>query len=438
MFKFVKSIVLSCAMALLAAFASLAADSAQIRDFAASNIDGQKSALCEMGDWMYHNPEVGYKEFKASKLLSSYLEKNDFTMASGTAGYETAFVGTFKNGEGGAKIAYMVEYDALRGTGGTAFQGCQHNLQGPAGLGAAVALKEAMVKYNIPGTVMVVGTPAEEIPPAVKGFMIQKGVFDGVDVVLMFHGSAKTKATMAGWSGVALDSAYYVFKGKSAHASGDPWSGRDAVDAARLMFAGVDAYREHILPDARIHGVILEGGVAPNVIAPYAKAEFYYRHPTREYVEAMGRRLETIAKAAAMMTDTTAEVDIYGKYYCTVGLESLEQRAYGYAKSFGAVQCDDKPSPAGSTDFAEVSNHFPAISLYVATKPLAAPGHSIEAADATITPIGHDGMIVASKTLCALGVDLLNDPKYLQEVKSEFKKYGPPPTLKNYVKSIKW
>ncbi|MDI3522133.1 MAG: hypothetical protein PWP43_315 [Bacillota bacterium] len=432
-------LALSSALVLLVSVTAQAAPRAsQVRAAAVKLVEAQAEKLYSMGDWMYKNPEPGYNEFEAVKLLTGYLKDNGFNVETGVADLETAFKATFQQGSGGPTVAYIVEYDALRGPGGTAFHGCQHNLQGPAGLGAAVALKQVMEQNKINGSVWVVGTPAEEIPPPAKGKMLAAGVFDGADVILMFHGSGTTNRLAAGWSGVTLDSTRYLFKGKSAHASGDPWNGLDALDAARLMFAGVDAYREHILPDARIHGVITKGGDAPNVIPSIAETDFFYRHPTREYVDKMGQRLEAIAKAAAMMTGTEVEITNYGKYYNTLGLAALEERAFTYAKEYGAQAIDEEPKAGGSTDFAELSGHIPAISLSIASKPKTAAGHSIEAADATVAEIGRQGMLTASKVLASLGVDILTDAKYLKSIKDEFTKAGPPPTLATYKKVVRW
>lgn len=410
----------------------------QLRKEAVASVEKQAQKLYDMGDWMYHNPEPGYLEKEAVKLLTGYLKSNGFKVEVGIAGLETAFKAEYKFGTGGPTVAYIVEYDALRGPGNTAFHGCQHNLQGPAGLGAAVAVKQTMEKNKIAGRIWVVGTPAEEIPPPAKGKMLAEGVFDGTDVILMFHGSGTTNRLGAGWSGVTLDSTRYSFTGKSAHASGDPWNGLDALDAARLMFAGADAYREHILPDARIHGVITKGGEAPNVIPPIAETDFFYRHPTREYVDILGERIATIAKAAAMMTGTEVEITNYGKYYNTLALAGLEERAFAYAKEYGAQEIDEEPKTGGSTDFAELSGKIPAISLSIASKPKTAAGHSIEAADATIADIGHQGMLTASKVLTALGVDILTDPEYLAGVKAQFTEAGPEPTVATYKKVVRW
>ncbi|MGI6129144.1 MAG: M20 family metallopeptidase [bacterium] len=430
--------VMVVVMLLFSMSVQAAPDVEQLRREAISSVEKQAQKLYDMGDWMYHNPEPGYFETEAVKLLTGYLKSNGFKLDIGIAGLETAFKAEYKFGNDGPTVAYIVEYDALRGPGGTAFHGCQHNLQGPAGLGAAVALKQMMEKNKIAGRLWVIGTPAEEIPPPAKGKMLAEGVFDGADVLLMFHGSGTTNRLAAGWSGVTLDSTRYTFTGKSAHASGDPWNGRDALDAARLMFAGADAYREHILPDARIHGVITKGGEAPNVIPPIAETDFFYRHPTREYVDQMGERLATIAKAAAMMTDTEVEITNYGKYYNTLGIAALEERAFTYAKSYGATEIVEEPQTGGSTDFAELSGKFPAICISVASKPKTAAGHSIEAADASIADIGHQGMLIASKVLAALGVDILTDPEYLSGIKYEFTEAGDPPTVETYTKVVRW
>ncbi|HHW92647.1 MAG TPA: M20 family metallopeptidase [Firmicutes bacterium] len=401
-------------------------------------IDAISSELIAMNDWMYHNPEAGYEEYEAVKLLTSYLQKQGFTVEIGSGGLDTAFKATFQHGEGGPVLTYAVEYDALRGPGGENFHGCQHNMQGPIGIGAAVALKRAMEKHDVPGTIWVIGTPAEEIPPPAKSKMLEAGVFEGTDVLMMYHGSGQTSRLQAGWSGITLDATRYIFTGKSAHASGDPWNGRDALDAARLMFNAVDAYREHILPDARIHGVIPQGGEAPNVIPPLAVADFFYRHPTREYVDKMGERLKNIALGMALATDTQVKIENYGKYYNTLALESLEERAFDYAKELGATQINENKQFGASTDFAELTGYFPSICLSVASKPADAAGHSIEAANASIAPIGHNALVISAKTLALLGLDLLTDPAYLQEVKDEFETYGDPPTLETYIKETRW
>lgn len=423
---------------LLSVPAQSAPSSEQLRAEAGKLVEEQNQKLCEMAEWMYKNPEPGYVEKGAVQLLTEYLKANGFTVEVGVAGLETAFRAEFASGTGGPTVGYIVEYDALRGPGNVAFHGCQHNLQGPVGLGAAVALKQIMEKNGVAGRVWVIGTPAEEIPPPAKGKMLAEGVFNGADVLLMFHGTGKTSRIAAGWSGVTLDSTRYLFKGKSAHASGDPWNGNDALDAVRLMFAGVDAYREHILPDARIHGVVTKGGEAPNVIPSVAEGDFFYRHPTREYVDTLGERLSVIAKAAAMMTGTEVEITNYGKYYNTLGLAALEERAFAYAKSYGAEAVDEEAKTGGSTDFAELSGKIPAISLSVASKPVDAAGHSKEAADATVAEIGQKGMLIASKVLASLGVDVMTDPSYLEEIRTEFAKAGPAPTVKTYKKVVKW
>ncbi len=405
-----------------------------------ARIDALSPQLLDMNEWLYRNPEPGQQEFKAVEKITGFLKDNGWSVQVGMdkapdrwepiiekafnqKGLPTFFKAEYPGQTGGPTIAFLVEYDALRGPGGVAFHGCQHNMQAPIGIGAATAVAEYMKNHQIPGKVIVVGTPAEEIPPPVKAILYDAGVFDGVDAAIMFHGSDTTSYKIAGSSGMALDAYEFVFKGKPAHASAAPWEGRSALDAVILMFNAIDSMREHVDPGARMHGVITDGGQAPNVVPARAATTWFIRNFKRSLVDQQVARVMDIVKGAALMTGTTYEVSFQGKYDNSINVGSLEKLSYSYAKLFGAtdpVEPDPYPPTTGaSTDFGTVSFNIPSITVSVKSAPTGTASHSQEMADATISDLGRKALITASKVEASLALSLLTNPKLLQDVKAE-------------------
>lgn len=439
----IASLVLVACLVLAVALPALAADP---KADLAARIEAQKEDLWKMSDWLYNNAEPGHQEFKAVEMLTGYLKNKGWQVEVGVKNLApqwvpvlqtawkmkelpTAFKATFPGQEGGPTIGIIVEYDALRGPGGKAYHGCQHNLQAPIGLGAAVALAETMKANKIPGKVIVFGTPAEEIPPPVKAIMYDSGVFAGVDAMIMFHGSDKTSFNLPGRSMLAVDSEEYIFHGKPSHAAAGPWNGRSALDAVLLFFHGMEILREHSDPAFRMHGNITDGGAAPNIVPERAATVWMVRHPSGAKVAEQAERVKKIAQGAALMTETTVEINFQGKYDNVLNVSALENRAFEYEKQLGGTnQVVPTPGPniaAASTDFGTVAINIPSISLSVQTEPKGTAGHSQEAAEATITPLAHNGMVITSKVEAFLAWDLLTDPAYLAQVKAEHE------TLKN-------
>ncbi len=406
-------------------------------------IEQAKEDLWRMSDWMYHNPEPGHHEQQAVAMLTGYLKDRGWNVEIGLNdvpeywkpilkgswnldSLPTAWKATYPGQKDGPTIAFLVEYDALRGPGGQAFHGCQHNLQGPAGIGAAIAVAEALKEYDLPGKVIVMGTPAEEIPPPVKAIMYDAGWFDGVDVAIMFHGGTKTSRARTGPSGMALDAFEFVFYGKPAHAAALPWEGKSALDAVILMFNGIDALREHSDPGTRMHGIINDGGAAPNVVPERAATTWMIRHFDRQYLNQQTEKVFAIAKAAAMMTGTTVEIKPQGKYDNSLNLDTLEAISFKYGQEYGGtnvVPPDTCPPKTGaSTDFGTVSFNIPAITVSVQSAPERTAGHSQQNADATIAEIGHNGMLIASKVMASLAWDLFIEPGLIAKTKDEHAK----------------
>ena len=236
--------------------------------------------LQAMSDTITRDPEIGFQEQRAVERLVGWLRAHDFEVTVGVAGLPTAFRATYRRGTPGPHLGVIVEYDALRGTVRD-YHGDQHSAQGPIGLAAAVAVAEFLTQTGTPGTVTVVGTPAEEMmPPPSKTLMHERGVFAGLDIAVRSHSSTDTQRPAPGFGSCCLniDGVKYVFTGAPAHQM-MPWEGRDALTAVVRFFTNVDGIRKNIRPEARIQGIISEGGKAPNVVPDRAVADFYIRYP---------------------------------------------------------------------------------------------------------------------------------------------------------------
>ncbi|WP_244264919.1 amidohydrolase [Caulobacter segnis] len=275
--------------------------------------------------------EVGYQETKSTALLQGQLKAAGFDIKAGVAGEPTAFIASFKNGVGPV-VAILAEFDALPGLAQTADpvktpipgqiagHGCGHNLFGAASVGAAVALKEWMVKNNVKGELRVYGTPAEEGGSG-KVYFVRDGLFNDVDVTLHWH-PANANSAVQGVS-MANISGKFRFRGVSAHAAGAPEKGRSALDGVEVMDVAANFLREHTPDKTRIHYVITSGGSAPNVVPDFAEVYYYVRHPDPAVVKDVWARVEKAAEGAALATGTTVEKEITGGVYALLPNDTL-------------------------------------------------------------------------------------------------------------------
>ena len=244
-------------------------------------IESARSELVEIALDIHAHPELNYEEQHAAELLSGTLEKHGFEVERGVGGVETAFTATLPGrGGDGPTVAILAEYDALPDIG----HGCGHNLIAMAAIGAGLGLQAN--RESLPGRIMVIGTPAEEGGGG-KIRMLEGGVFDGVDAVLSSHPSSNrtvipTDIPMGeSWS-LAMVGYRYIFHGKAAHAAAMPHEGINALNGVIHLFSGIDSLRQHLREDTRIHGVITDGGRAPNVVPEYAAANFMLRCRDRD------------------------------------------------------------------------------------------------------------------------------------------------------------
>jgi len=379
------------------------------------------SELLALSDDICTHPEIGYQETRSAQKLTEALKAHGFSVEMGGGGFATAFTARYKGGQGGKpNMGVIVEYDALRGTKG-AFHGDQHCSQGPIGIAAAVALAEFLEKERLPGTVTVFGTPAEELlEPSAKTVMHKANVFYGMDVIVRSHASMNTSRPAPGFGTCCLniDGVKYTFTGAPAHQM-TAWNGRNALTAVMQLFENVDAVRANIRPEARIQGIITEGGAAPNVVPDRTQADFYIRYPDEVYLKQVREFVDNAAKAAALATGTKVKIDNYGSNRDGISVASLAELAFAYMKQYGAGKVLDEPGkPQGFEESGSVSRDIPGIGFSAYTSDW--PNHTYEMEQDNTRPVGHNGFTVQAQAMASLLFDFATNERYRAVVKQEF------------------
>ena len=429
-----------------------------LREALDAEIELLSERMFEINDWMYHHPEPGFLEFEASALLIEELQKHGFSVEegvpgldknfdrlkviggfpvdySGPSGLPTAFKAKYNGSSAHPVIGIAVEYDALRGN--PPFHGCQHNMQGPTGLGAAIALAKVMTKHKIPGSVWVIGTPAEEVGPPAKAIMAQTGYLDGIDFMLRSHGtSSATLRFPGGFSARHIRQMKYTFHGQSAHAQ-TPWQGSSALDAVLLLFHAMDMIREHSEPQFRFHGIVSDGGAAPNIVPDMASATLWIRHlmdetpvgtmnprKAREKIRRKVEALDDMAKGCALASGTTVDIDHYGEYNPGISVGVLNDMAFHYALEYGGVNIGEREVPRHWEETGFATLKVPGVHISIGTEGLPqVAGHSQESADITISPAGHKSLLLTTKVMGAVALRMLIDKQLMDKAKAEHAKW---------------
>jgi len=429
-----------------------------------STVDKGAPRLAQVAQEIWGYAEVGYQEHKSSALLQSELKKAGFKVEPGVAGMPTAFVASFKTGEGPV-LAILAEYDALPGLAqaaeparkpiaGVAGHACGHHVFGAASVQAAIALSQWMKANGVKGEVRVFGTPAEEGGSG-KVYMVRAGLFQDVDATLHWHAGDANDASQ----GVSLAniSGKFRFTGASAHASAAPWRGRSALDGVEVMNAAVNMMREHVPDGTRIHYVVTDGGSAPNVVPEKAEVYYYVRHRDPQVVRDVTARLQKAAEGAALATETKVTFEQTGGVYNMLPNETLAKVMDQNLRQVGGVvwnaqerafaEAMAKQLPAnnarlesaaeiqplriggdggGSTDVADVSWVTPTVGMRAATWVPGTPAHSWQAVAAGGTSMAAKGGVVAAKTLALTGAALFREPALIETAKAELEtKRGP-------------
>jgi amidohydrolase len=374
-------------------------------------VDQLKQLLFSVSKEVFENPETAYQEYKASTLLTDILEKEGFEVKKDICGYETAF--TAKYGTGKIKIAFLAEYDALPDIG----HGCGHNIIAAAGLGAGIALKNIVEKEHLDATVYVIGCPGEEAEGAKVAFA-EEGVFDDVDCALMIHPANRTLIT-EGF--LAIRELRFKFYGEASHAAAFPEKGINALDGVIQTFNGINALRQHLREDVRIHGIIIHGGDAPNIVPAYAEAYFFVRATDNEYLEQVLKKVKNCAQGASAATGaelTIEEGKGYKAFYPNKILADIFEKNL---RSLGvAIDEPKKFGGLGSSDIGDVSCVIPCLHPFIRVTEKELGGHSPEFAAAAISERGNDVIIIGAEAMVLTALDILNDPTLLEKVKEEF------------------
>lgn len=438
-------------------------------------IEERQGRFIAMADQIWEHPEMGLAEHFACKLQSDDLALDGFTITPNVGGMPTAFVAEWSQGEGGPKIGFLGEYDALPGLSqdrtdtqqpivpGGDGHGCGHNLLGTASLAAASVVKAWLERTGQPGTIRYYGCPAEETADG-KVFMARDGVFDDLDAAFCWHPGSHTTVWQS--TSLAINGMFYRFRGRTAHAAANPESGRSALDAVELMNVGVNFLREHMPEKARIHYTITNGGGAPNVVPDDCEVWYYIRSPERYQVNELTERVNRIAEGAAMMTETTCEITFISGSYNYLPNDVLGQQLMAALESLGPIEFTDDevafarnvadgfpremrasildkshlPAElidagltgeiwppkdkgeigAGSTDVSDVSWITPVAQITTATWALGIPGHSWAVTATGAMSIGHKGMLHAAKAMAIAAAALVEQPDLIRQAREEF------------------
>jgi amidohydrolase len=382
--------------------------------------DLMQSELLALADDITKHPEIGFEEKRSIGELTDYLRRHDFDVKIGVAGLETAFVARWKGSNGGPNLGVILEYDALRGTQ-RPFHGDQHSAQGPIGIAAAVAMAEYLGRTKKPGTVVVFGAPGEEMmPPNAKTVMFDGGVFNGMDILVRSHSTVATSRPAPGFGTCCMniDGVKYIFSGAPAHQL-TAWNGRNALEAVIHLFENIDSVRSNIIPEARVQGVITEGGAAPNVVPDRTVADFYIRYPDAIYLEQVRKFVDDAARAAALSTGTKVKIDHYGTNRDGISVATLAEVGFAYMKLYGAQRIAPEPGkPQGYEETGSVSSAIPGLGFSAYSSNGA--NHTYEMEADALTEVGHQGFLVNAQAMTALLYDFATHPDYRAAVKREF------------------
>lgn len=425
-----------------------------------ADVDARAERLGRLSDAIYSYAEIGFQETKTIALVTKELRAAGFTVETGVAGMPTAYRATY--GSGGPVIGLMSDFDGVPATSqhptalahspqveGAPGHGEGHNTHQPVLIGAALAMKALKDKHKLPGTIVVYGGPAEELL-ASRGYMVNAGLFKGVDAVLDVHVSSEF-GTSYGLNNFGNISVQWSFKGKQAHGA-RPWQGRSALDAVELMDIGVNFMREHAYDpaDARVHNVIPEGGKQPNVVPASATGWYYIRAKTPELINATLSWMRDIAKGSALSTQTEVSERILSGSWPFNGNKSLAElvdrnirlvgmpkwsdddqafaKAVQMAMGSPVVGLSEKTSPmksdrqnASTSDAGDISWQVPHVRIFVPSNVGGAlAGHHWSSAIGPATPAAHKGIAAGSKALVGTMVDLMTDPALMKSIHADF------------------
>ncbi|PLT45212.1 M20 family metallopeptidase [Paenibacillus sp. FSL W8-1187] len=359
-------------------------------------------------------PELGHEEFYASAQLADELERQGFDVKRGVLGLPTAFVAEYDTGRPGPVAGLLCEYDALPDIG----HACGHHLIGVMGVAAAALLKEALDACGIGGRIRVYGTPAEETRGA-KVTMSEAGWFDDCGFALMAH---PYHAHERSGRSLAMHALQFDYYGRTAHAAASPHLGVNALDAVLLLFGSVNALRQQMRSDARVHGIVSEGGQAPNIIPGHAAAQFYVRAADSAYRDELTERVRACAQGAALQTGCRLEITPFEFSYDELRTNEALSETYQRMLRLEGVPDEQvlSGSDHGSLDLGNVSLRCPAIHPYLKVVEEKLGLHTVEFRDAAMREEALDAMLAGARLLAATALEVMADESLYRAVREEF------------------
>jgi len=373
-------------------------------------VELQRRQLVQLSLNIHDSPELGFEEEKASAWLARYLEDSGFGVEQGIANLTTAFRATY--GKGSPRIALLAEYDALPKIG----HACGHNIIAASAVGAAVASKAIIDRLG--GSVVVLGTPGEEIFGG-KIDMVNAGAFGEIDVAMIVHPNTLNMVTVQTFACAPLEVEFF---GRPAHAAAQPYEGINALDAMILAFTSINSLRQHIKAEARIHGIITDGGEAPNIVPAHSAALFLIRALDNGYLDGLKDKVLNCFKGASLASGARLEYSWRDSAYAPMknnatlaelfkhNLESLGRHVEDFDPRFGF----------GSTDMGNVSQVTPSIHPTIAIAPTDVFIHTLDFASAAVSEAGHEGLMDAAKAMSMTVADILQ-PGTIAEIRRDFR-----------------
>ncbi|RIO54258.1 M20 family metallopeptidase [Staphylococcus pasteuri] len=375
-------------------------------------IENNKYEYVEMSHRIHERPELGNEEIFASRTLIDTLKANGFEIETDIAGHATGFIATYESDKEGPVIGFLAEYDALPGLG----HACGHNIIGTASTLGGIALKQVI--DHIGGSVVVLGCPAEEGGEngSAKASYVKAGIIDDIDIALMVHPGNETYRTI---NTLAVDVLDVKFYGKSAHASENADEALNALDAMISYFNGVAQLRQHIKKSQRVHGVILDGGKAANIIPDFTHARFYTRATSRKELDVLTEKVKQIARGAAIQTGCDYEFGpIQNGVNELIKSPKLDDLFEKYATEMGEAVIDDDFG-YGSTDTGNVSHVVPTIHPHIKIGSRNLVGHTHGFREAAASLQGDQALIKGAKIMALMGLELINDTSLFNEIVEE-------------------
>jgi amidohydrolase len=379
----------------------------------AAAVAANRDEILALSHAIHADPEPAFEEVRAAKRCAEAVARHGFAVEHPAGRLATAVRGRLAGGQGsdGARVAVLSEYDALPGLG----HGCGHNTMAASGVGAAIAL--AAVRDAFAGEIIYLGTPAEERGSG-KQFMLDDGLFEGLDAALLFHPSDRTQVNCYLLASEDID---ITFTGLQAHAASEPWMGKNALDAVTLLLTGVGLWRQQLPHHARVHGIVLEGGTAANIIPSIARARFMIRSTDQAYFESMRERFRALVQGAALMTDTTAEAVFSGGSDTMKDNLVLANLFRTNLEALGELDKGLDTEHIGSSDMGNVSLVLPTIHPSIAFCDEGVAGHSVEFCAAAARPWADETTLLAATAVAQTAADLLADGDLVAAAWREFR-----------------